>query len=134
MLEVKCLTSCVVYEARVTEQPSGKIETYTGVTGRRFKQRLYEHRTDMRKVKNRTKSALSSHIWNLKDNGVDFEVSWSLKDRSSAYNPTTKKCKICLKEKFYILYKPDGASLNKRGEIFNTCRHRTQRLLDNVKT
>ena len=133
-VEGKCLTSCVVYEARVTEQPSGKIETYTGVTGRRFKQRLYEHRTDMRKVKNRTKSALSSHIWNLKDNGVDFEVSWSLKDRSSAYNPTTKKCKICLKEKFYILYKPDGASLNKRGEIFNTCRHRTQRLLDNVKT
>ena len=130
----KCLTECVVYEAAVTQVPSGKVETYTGVTGRSFKKRLYEHRTDMRKVKNRTKSGLSAHIWNLKDNGIDFDVSWKLKDRSSAFNPTTKKCGICLKEKLHILYKSEGATLNKRSEIFNTCRHRSKNLLTNVKS
>ena len=87
----KCLTKCVVYEAKVTEIPSGKYETYTGVTARTFKQRLYEHRTDMRKEANRTKSTLSSHVWNLKDHGIDFEVSWRLKDKATAYNPSNKK-------------------------------------------
>ena len=118
----------------MTETQTGSKETYTGVTSRQFKKRFYEHNTDMRKVKNRTKSCLSAHIWNLKDNGKSFTVSWKLKDRATSYNPTTKKCRICLKEKYHILYKADGASLNKRSEIFNTCRHRITKLLINVKT
>ena len=39
-----------LYEAMVTETHSGKKETYTGVNSRQFKQRLYEHNADMRKV------------------------------------------------------------------------------------
>ena len=88
---LQCLAECVVYEATVTENPSGKKETYTGVTSRPFKQRLYEHRADMRKEESRTKTMLSSHIWNLKDQGIQFEVSWKLKDRATAYNSSTKK-------------------------------------------
>ena len=66
----KCLTNCVVYEAKVTEQLTGNSETYTGVTSRPFKQRLYEHHADMRKEESRTKSRLCSHIWDLKDKGT----------------------------------------------------------------
>ena len=33
----------------------------------------------------------------------------------------------------YIMYRPEGSTLNKRSEIFNTCRHRTQSLLEKVK-
>ena len=130
----RCLTSNVVYEATVTETISGTKETYTGVTGRPFKKRLYEYKTDMKKVKNRTKSCLSAHVWSLKDEGTDFNVSWKLKDRATPYNPTTKKCRICLKEKYHILYKADGASLNKKSEIFNSCRHRKTKLLLYVKS
>ena len=130
----KCKTDCVVCMATVTEMVTGSVETYTGVTSRQFKQRYYEHNADMRKEAGRIKSGLSSHVWNLKDRGVSYDVSWRLKERSTAFNPTTKKCRICLKEKYHILYKRDGASLNKRSEIFNTCRHRRQKLLDNMKT
>ena len=130
----KCQTSCVVYEATVKQIPSGKTETYTGVTARTFKQRLYEHRADTRKESSRIKTCLSSHIWDLKDQNIQYEVSWKLKDRGTAFNPTTKKCRICLKEKFHIMYKPEGSSLNKRSEIFNTCRHRKKMLLEMAKT
>jgi hypothetical protein len=109
-------------------------KTYTGVTARTFKQRLHEHRADTRKESSRIKTCLSSHIWDLKDQNIQYEVSWKLKDRGTAFNPTTKKCRICLKEKFYIMYKPDGSSLNKRSEIFNTCRHRKKMLLELAKT
>ena len=132
-----CQTPCVVYEATVTEVASGNKETYTGVTSRRFKDRLYEHRTDMNNSKNRTNTTLSAHVWSLKDRGLlegrDFQVSWRLKDRGTSYNSTTKKCRICLKEKLHILYKPEGATLNRRSEIFGSCSHKMSNLLSKVK-
>ena len=128
-----CQTKGVVYEAMVTEPASGKKETYTGVTARRFKDRLYEHNTDMNKTINRTNSSLALHIWNLKDRGVSHDVSWKIKARGTKFNPSTKKCRICLKEKHFILYKTDGATLNSRREIFNTCTHRRSSLLSELK-
>ena len=94
----------VVYEATITQVPSGHKETYTGVTARSFKARFYEHNTDMRKVKSRTKSNLSYHVWDLNDSGINFEVSWKIKERSSAYNSTTKSAESASKKNytFYI--------------------------------
>ena len=128
-----CQTTGVVYEATVKQRASGKQETYTGVTGRRFKDRLYEHKTDMNNAKNRTNSTLASHIWDLKDRGIDHDVGWKIKSRGTQYNPSTKKCRICLKEKHFILYKGEGTTLNSKGEIFNTCRHRKTNLLSVLK-
>ena len=47
---------------------------------------------------------LSTHIWELKDQGLDYNISWKILDRGKTYNPVTKKCLLCLKEKFYIMY------------------------------
>ena len=95
---------------------------------------MYEHRADARKEEGRVKTALSAHIWGLKDRNIDYEVKWRLKYRGTDFNPLTKKCRICLKEKYFIMYHRDGSSLNKRSEVFNTCRHRRSKLLENVKT
>ena len=104
----KCQTESVIYEATVTEVISRKKETYTGLTTRRFKDRLYEHNTNMNTRKYR------------------------LKDRATPYNPESKRCRICLKEKWYILYKADGATINRRSKIFNSCMHKSN-LLSNLK-
>ena len=37
---------------------------------------------------------------------------------------------LCLKEKLLIMFAPAAASLNKRNEIYNTCRNRAGTLLD----
>ena len=130
----ECKTKSVVYEASIRETVSGKIETYTGLTSRTFKQRYNEHCSDTRNPGSRHKSKFSLHIWDLKDRGVNHEIEWKFLDRAPTYNPVTKKCKLCLKEKFFIMYRKDGSTLNKRSEVFNTCRHRTQDLLTNLKT
>ena len=129
-----CKTKGVVYEACVKETISGNKETYTGLTCRQFKTRFNEHNLDMNNPSGRIKSKLSSHIWSLKDRGINYEVTWRLLDKATTFNPTTKKCRLCLKEKYFIMYRRDSSSLNKRSEVFNTCRHRTQDLLMNVKT
>ena len=80
---------------------------------------------------------LSSHIWELKDRGLteglDFRVKWEILDRATIYNPVSKKCLLCLKENYFIMYTRGNSSLNKRSEVYNTCRHRTQSLLSKVK-
>ena len=119
--------------ASVKETQSGIINTYTGLTGRAFKDRWKEHQNDFEKPKNRTQTMLSSHIWDLKDKGVDFTISWKILDRGPTFNPVSKKCILCLKEKYFIMYHAENSTLNKRNEVFNTFRHRRQSLLEKVK-
>ena len=78
------------------------------------------------------KNTLSAHIWKLKDAGTKFEISWSIVEKAPEFNPTTRRCTLCLKEKYHIICKPDGATLNSRSELFSTCRHRLSKLLVNT--
>ena len=98
----------------------------------KFKQRYYGHRQSFKKRKLQDETTLSSHVWDLKDKNENFEIKWKVIDRASEFNPVTRKCRLCIQEKYYIIFQPDGASLNKRSELFSTCRHRKKRLLQNI--
>ena len=130
----KCRTESVVYRATVRETVSGKTETYTGLTGREFKERWYEHRTDMNNTTKKKTTRLSAHTRLLKEKSKNFTVDWRILEKAKPYNPISKKCMLCLKEKFYIMYHRDGSTLNKRSEVFNTCLHRKDKLLENFET
>ena len=130
----KCRMKDVVYEARVEEKISKKWETYTGLTYRPFKDRLKEHKDDMADPLRRSNSKLAGHIWDLKDRGIEFNVSWRFLAKAPPFNPVTRKCLLCLEEKHFIMYGRGTSTLNKRSEIFNTCRHRHKDLLVKVKS
>ena len=126
-----CLTEGVVYGATVTKTSDQSQQTYTGLTSRPFKARYYEHTSNAKNSSEMHKTTLSMHIWNLKNQGEDYNTSWKIIDRGKAFNPSTKSCQVCLKEKYQIMFNPEGATLNDRREIFSTCRHRTKLLLCN---
>ena len=115
-----CKQEGVVYEACVRERNSGKTETYTGLTGRSFKQRWKEHQRDFDNPDKRNETRLSLHIWELKDRGVAHDTSWRLLDRATTYNPATKKCNLCIREKYLIMYQNMSSTLNKRSEHMQT--------------
>ena len=123
-----CQTRSVVYQAAVLREDNNTTETYTGLTSRRFKDRYYEHRQDMAS-RNRKGTSLSNYIWKLKSTPTPFKITWKILSKCKSFNPTTKKCNLCLKEKYFILFHPEGASLNDRNEVYATCRHRLQPLL-----
>ena len=126
-----CLTQGVVYQATVTREDNQAKETYTGLTARPFKSRLYEHRQDFNSRK-REGTTLSKFIWKLKDQNIPHKLEWKLLLRSQSFNPSTKQCSLCLREKYCIIFQPEGATLNSRSEIFSTCRHRLKPLLTNT--
>ena len=66
---------------------------------------------------------LSTEYWNLKMKQLNPQISWKIKGIYKSYNPTSKRCKLCLTEKLEILDDPDKNLLNKRSEIISQCRH-----------
>ena len=67
--------------------------------------------------------------WNPGENIIANNIRWDFLGRASSYNPATNKCRLCLLEKFFILYHPDKSALNRRSELFSKCLHKRKNLL-----
>ena len=129
-LENKCLTDNLVYKATVT-QPNQDTKTYIGQTSTDFKSRLSTHKHSFINP-NANQTSLSKHILNLKNEGIEPTVTWKIIDRGKSYSPVSGVCQMCVKEAFYILFRPEMAELNSRSEIFSACIHKKSALLVKV--
>ena len=58
--------------------------------------------------------------------GNNPQIFWKIKGIYNSYNPTSKRCNLCLTEKLEILDDPDKNMLNKRSEIISQCRHQNK--------
>jgi len=132
-LNGNCLSTCVIYQATVTREDNQKKETYIGLTENTFKIRFNNHMASFRKAEKRNTTALSEYIWKLKDDDITYALTWKIVSRANPYSTTSKLCNLCNREKYFIISKPNLASLNKRNELANACRHRKKYLLCNVK-
>ena len=130
----KCLKDNVIYQAIVTEKISKKVETYIGLASTSFKARLANHKASMKNRNLEKNCKLAQHIWDLRDKKIEIEeIEWKIIDRGQPYSNITDRCNLCIKEKFYILYKPEMSTINMRSEITAGCRHKTSLLLDKGK-
>ena len=119
----KCEQEGIIYQATVTKENDGTSETYVGLSKKSFKNRLSVHKTSFEHIRYRGATTLSNHIWNLKQEGTNFELKWRILAKSKPYSPSSKVCNLCNSEIFFILYKKLG-SLNQRNEIFGYCQHK----------
>ena len=101
-------------------------ETYIGLTKNEFKERFNVHKSTFKNVSKRYSTKLSKHVWNLKDKNIDFEINWTILRKSKPYSSKSRKCHLCLLEKYYIICKPEFETLNKRNELASSCRHNAQ--------
>ena len=110
-LQGECLSQCLVYRAQVTNDKDDNNSNYIGLTEHSFKDRLYKLRNSLRY---RNKTELSKHIWNLRDNNVtNMDIKWSILDRAPAFKNGSKRCELCLTEKYHIIFQKLNL-LNKR--------------------
>ena len=128
-LQVGNVTESLIYRATVNPNDPKTKETYVGLCGGTFKSRFNQHKSDFNLRSKEKSTTLSQYIWSLKDKGIPYEVKWEKVCKAPTYNPNSKRCLLCLTEKYFILYFKDMASLNTRSEISNTCRHRRKFLL-----
>ena len=132
-LQGNCLIHELVYRGEVTNCSTEPTNNYIGLTEHSFKDRFYKHKNSF-KYRNKINSTeLSKHIWNLKDRKIEnVDIKWTILDRAPAFKNGSKRCDLCLTEKYHIIYE-DFETLNKRNELLSNCRHKCKFLLCNFK-
>ena len=131
-LKGECQTKGVVYQATVTNTTTKEEQTYVGLTETTFKTRYLNHTSSFRNKTKKHATELSKHIWKLEDSNTLYTINWKIIKKSQPYSNKTKRCNLCLSEKFIIIYHPELSSLNKRNELISACRHRKKYLLNHV--
>ena len=133
-LEGKCREKSVIYKCTASV-PNKPDKVYIGLTEGEFKTRHSGHKTTFKNEKYAKSTAISTYFWKTKEKEkTDPILKWSILKSVPAYSNITKRCLLCLQEKFEILsYKNQGELLNKRSELISKCRHQNKFVLQNLK-
>jgi len=116
--------------------PSKADKVYLGTAEGDFKKQYYNHTKSFRNKTYANETTLSKYIWNIKEKeNLTPTLEWSIVKSVPGYSNISKKCLLCLHEKYEIVnYKVPGELLNKRSELISKCRHANKYLYSNFKT
>ena len=92
-------------------------DSYVGLTENSFKDRYTKHKSSFKTRNPKNASGLSRYVWNLEDEKIDFEIKWKIISRAKAYDPGSGVCRLCVREKYFIIFKPNMWTINCRNEV-----------------
>ena len=107
-------------------------DSYVGLTENSFKDRWTKHKSSFRTRNPKNASGLSRYIWNLEDQNIQYELEWKIISRAKPYDPASGVCRLCVREKYFIIFQPNMATINSRNEIAGPCLHKASRLLKKI--
>ena len=133
-LEGKCRVNDVIYKCIVSATGFPN-KVYLGTAEGEFKKRFYNHNSSFKNELKMNDTTLAKHVWDLKlKHNVTPTLKWYILKSVAPYSNITKKCRLCLQEKFEILSYPNPDELlNKRSELVSKCHHMNKFLLANYK-
>ena len=133
-LDGKCRAGNIIYKC-VASANGLPDKCYLGTAEGDFKKRFYNHKKSFKNKSYMNETTLSKYVWDLKlKHKVTPKLKWSILKTVPSYSNITKRCKLCLQEKFEILtYPKQDELLNKRSELISKCRHMNKFLLSNYK-
>ena len=99
------------------------------MTANSFKGRWRNHVSSFKTRNPNNSIALSRYIWDIQDKKIEYNLQWRLVSRGKPYNHVTDTCRLCIREKFFIVYHPEMSSINSRNEIAGHCPHKIGQLL-----
>ena len=121
------LSCCLTWE---DNRPA---QMYVGLTENSFKTRFANHKSSFSDPKERLSTEFSKHVWHLKEAKLKFKITWRILKQTFPYSPVSDQCNLCLWEKYFIICRPELATLNKCNKLVTSCRHANKFLLKNFK-
>ena len=128
-MDGRCNDQNIIYQAEVTTPTSS--ETYIGLCDTSFKLRYRNHVCSFRNERYKQATELSKYIWSLKERKIVFNIKWCKVKQARSYCNSSKRCNLCLWEKYFIICRPEMSTLNNRSELMTTCRLSKKFLLKN---
>jgi len=129
-MDGNCNDMNIIYQAEISTLTAK--ETYIGLCDTTFKQRYRNHMCSFKNERYKHATELSKHIWILKDKKISYNIKWRKIKQVRSYSNVTKKCNLCLWEKYFIICKPEMSTLNNRNELVSCCRHSRKFFLKTV--
>ena len=71
-----------------------------------------------------------NRIWGRKKEKIIVDLDWSILDKAKLYSPDSKKCMLCLTEKYHTIFSTKNL-LNKRNELVTKRRQENKFYLEN---
>ena len=105
---------------------------YYSASDAEFKYRDNNHTNSLRNKDYENKTEVSKLIWHLKRNGTEFNLKWNIALYGTPYRCGTRRCDLCLTEKYIKARANQNNLLNKRTELISKCRHRNKYILKNI--
>ena len=87
----------------------------------------------MRHDKYKNNTELSKYIWTLQNENDTYNIMWKIIEKATPYNNISKRCNLCLTEKYHIITFNDKCLLNKRTELISKCRHENKFYIKNYE-
>ena len=112
-VEGKCLSEGVVYQATVIRD-DGVTDNYIGLTAGTFKDRWTKHKSNFKTRNPKNATALSRYVWKLQDEKIKHHFEWRIVSRAKPFNHVSGVCNLCVREKYFIVFKPQMATINAR--------------------
>ena len=95
---------------------------YIGMSEPPLRYRVASHYYSFKTSNNKT--VLSEKIKYIKSQNKNFDLRFRIIENKKSYVPETKRCELCIAEKFQIIYSNMENILNKKSEIISKCRHK----------
>ena len=77
---------------------------YIGLTEHTLKDKLYKHSNSFKFESRRNSAELSNFIWGKKKEKINVDLDGSILDNAKPYSSASKKCMLCLTEKYHIVF------------------------------
>ena len=124
-LYIKCVASVHGYPSKV----------YLGTAEGDSKQRFYNHQMSFNNEGHSRDTALSKCLGSKQEAQDNAITKRYIIKSVPVYSNISKKCQLCLQEKFEILnYLNPNELLNKESKLISKCRHVNKFLLSNYKS
>ena len=128
-LNNKCLTPNIVYEGQITNNTNDDQKRYLGASETPFKERFNNHKRDFKHKKYEKCTELSKYVWSLQSHGIIPNIKWRIVKKVNSV-VSSNYCKLCLREKFYIIESLDNKNLlNTKSELVSKCRHQNKEMI-----
>ena len=120
-LDGKCLTTNVIYEAKV--KTSNEEKVYIGSTGRSFKDRYNGHKYTLRHKTAEHSTELSKYVWQKRAKGESPKITWRILHSLREPRKPQRICATCNLERIEIAAAKRNRALNKKSEMTGKCIH-----------
>ena len=133
-LDDNCQQNDVIYKC-IASTSVNPDKVYLATAEGEFKKRYYNHNNSFRHHVYANETNLSNYVCEIKDKYNEMtSLKWSVAKSVPRYSNISKRCLLCLHEKFEIANYPNQEELlNKRSELISKYHHANMYLLANYK-